>query len=153
MDFTYAPRHHWGTSLWSFIHTITINSHPKNVSHIEELNNKHAKEALDETIKINEKVIKILKMLKDLIPCPRCLSVYVIHLEYLDKIDLSTEMVLFKWSVELHNEVNKKLNKPIFTYQNALEMWTYKDFFWREYNKEVMPEQTIVNKQSTNNSE
>ena len=32
-------------------------------------------------------------------------------------------MILFKWSVELHNKVNHKLQKSQFTYQEALDKW------------------------------
>jgi hypothetical protein len=153
MDFVFSPKQDWGTPLWSFIHTITINSHPKRISNDEERNKEHTKDALEVTINYNKYVIQKLNALKELIICPTCLSTYIIHLGYLEDIDVSEEMVLFKWSVELHNEVNKKLNKPIFTYKNALEMWTRKNFFWREYNKETIHEDNIANEQTNNNAE
>lgn len=32
----------------------------------------------------------------------------------------------FKWTVDLHNAVNKKLNKPTVTFANAKKIWTNK---------------------------
>jgi hypothetical protein len=29
----------------------------------------------------------------------------------------------FRWSVEIHNKVNERLNKPLVTYEEALEHW------------------------------
>jgi hypothetical protein len=31
--------------------------------------------------------------------------------------------VLFKWSVDVHNMVNKKLEKPVVSYEEAKEFW------------------------------
>ena len=30
---------------------------------------------------------------------------------------------IFKWSIDVHNIVNKKLGKPVMTYEDALEHW------------------------------
>jgi hypothetical protein len=148
MDFIYAPKYHWGNALWSYIHSITIISHPKKVSDDEERNKSHREEVLEVIMMDNKFTIERLKALKALIVCPRCLSTYIVHLEYLDTIDVNEEMVLFKWGVDLHNEVNKKLGKPIFTYNNALEMWTHANYYWREYNKEIITEPIVTEEPS-----
>lgn len=93
-----------GTYLWSFIHTITIIDFKDN-----ELYNKNVK--------------RILKELQDCFPCKTCEIEYKKHIEKLDNIDLSKAMTLFYWSVDLHNAVNKKLNKPEWTYEMALMKW------------------------------
>ena len=36
-------------------------------------------------------------------------------------------MVLFYWTVDLHNSVNSKLGKQQFTYQQALNIWCNKN--------------------------
>ena len=30
---------------------------------------------------------------------------------------------LFKWSVDVHNTVNRQLEKPVFTYEEASQLW------------------------------
>jgi len=39
---------------------------------------------------------------------------------------LPQEYGVFKWTVELHNAINKKLNKPVVKYEDALS--SYKNF-------------------------
>jgi hypothetical protein len=39
---------------------------------------------------------------------------------------MNERMVLFKWSVDLHNEVNQKLNKQTWTYEQAVDHWCNK---------------------------
>ena len=135
MDYIYSPKPHWCEKLWGFIHLITINSHPKKVSHDENVNNDHIKQVLDITIDINKTIINKLKLIKDIIPCNKCLETYTNQLKQLDNINLSEQMALFKWSVDCHNEVNLKLNKPIISYDYALEIWTVNDYYYKEYNK------------------
>lgn len=50
---------------------------------------------------------------------------------------------LFKWSVDLHNIVNKQLNKPEISYDNAYE-------YWKKIS-EGKEEKVIVNKEKTPN--
>ena len=47
-------------------------------------------------------------------------------MERLENIDLSEKMVLFFWSVDLHNEVNIKLKKRQWNYKEAMEKWCKK---------------------------
>jgi hypothetical protein len=103
----YRAKEHWGSHLWSFIHTITIIDFENSEIH-------------------NNKILPILNNLKDCIPCYHCKELFIFYLNKLDKLDLKDNMILFKWSVDLHNHVNKKLNKPEWTYETALDKWTYK---------------------------
>jgi len=101
------PKFQWGTHLWSYIHTITV---------IDYANCENS------TIK----AIEILKNIKNVIQCPVCVKKYEEHLNKLDSIDPSQPMVLFQWAFELHNDVNKKLNKPEITYEEAINIWCNK---------------------------
>jgi hypothetical protein len=92
----YRSKSHWGSHLWGFIHSISIIDFENNESY-------------------NNNVKDILRGLKD---------TYKKYLERLEVIDSSKSMVLFNWSVDLHNEVNRKLNKPEWTYEMALMKWT-----------------------------
>jgi hypothetical protein len=40
--------------------------------------------------------------------------------------DSNDSLVLFRWSVHVHNTVNARLGKPIFTTEQAMEHWTTK---------------------------
>ncbi len=101
----YRSKSHWGSHLWGFIHSISIIDFENNESY-------------------NNNVKDILKELKDSLPCPKCKDTYKKYLERLEAIDSSKSMVLFNWSVDLHNEVNRKLNKLEWTYEMALMKWT-----------------------------
>ena len=103
----FIPKDHWGNYLWGFIHTITI------IDYNDEDNEKE-----------NRNAIGILKELKDCIPCPKCRDTYKVMLEKLDDIDLQRPMILFFWSVDLHNIVNNKLNKQSWSYEKALLKWS-----------------------------
>ena len=103
---SFRPKCDWGTHLWAFIHTITIID-------LGQDNRKHNSNALD-----------VLYGLQNCIPCLKCKDKYVKQLEKLADVNLDERMVLFRWSVDLHNEVNKKLNKEQISYETALEMWS-----------------------------
>jgi len=85
----------WGPIFWHTIHIVAL-GYPSNPSYAQK---RAAKE--------------FYESLGSLIPCPVCREHYVTHLQkmpltpHLDRRD-----DLFKWTVELHNEVNKLLGKP-----------------------------------------
>jgi len=88
---------HWGEYLWGFIHTITLNNDLKSV--------------------------ELLKGVTGVIPCDACKEMYINNLTLLNNLDLTEKLVLFHWSVDLHNKVNEKLNKPTITYGEAYDMY------------------------------
>lgn len=100
----YRPKHHWGRFLWGFIHTITVIDYEDNVE-------------------ATHNAIYSLKMLHEHIPCPKCRQTYMQHVNYLSHVDVREPMVLFYWSVDLHNAVNRKLGKRERTYREALLQW------------------------------
>lgn len=105
---SFRQRDNWGTHLWAFIHTITIID-------LGQDNRKHNSDAL-----------QVLYGLQNCIPCVKCRQKYVNYLEKLADVNLDERMVLFRWSVDLHNEVNSKLNKEQMSYEKALEKWSKK---------------------------
>jgi len=94
----------WGPYFWLTIHTIAL-AYPKEPSYSDK---KSAKE--------------FFESLQFLLPCPICREHLKDHLRknplgpHLDRRD-----DLFKWTVVLHNEVNKSLNKPILTELEAIQ--------------------------------
>jgi hypothetical protein len=95
----FRPKLHWGTPLWGYIHSLI-----KNTKDIEITN-----------------TIQILINLDKCIPCVKCIKIYSDSLLDID-INMNKDK-LFKWSVDLHNKVNKKFNKSEWTYEMALEEW------------------------------
>jgi hypothetical protein len=102
MNLINKPKYQWGPALWNFIHTISI------TNSIEQSNN----------------IRNMLQHIYNIIPCPSCTDLYKLHLTFLYTIDLSQPLSLFKWSVDLHNAVNKKLNKPIWSFEDARKYWS-----------------------------
>jgi hypothetical protein len=104
----YRAKNHWGSYLWGFIHTITIIDHD------------------EKTYNYNISVIEKLKAIHKIIPCSKCEPMYSLYIKKLDYLNLNEAMILFKWSVDLHNAVNKKLGQREWSYKKALEFWTKK---------------------------
>jgi len=85
----------WGPLFWHTIH-ITALGYPQNPSYAQK---RAAKE--------------FYESLSFLIPCPVCREHYQTHLQKMPLTPhLDTRQDLFKWTVELHNEVNTLLGKP-----------------------------------------
>lgn len=103
----FRPKDHWGPHLWGFIHSITIIDYESNETY-------------------NKNIREVLRELRDCFPCPTCKETYKKYIDKLDLLDMRHPMVLFKWSVDLHNEVNRKLNKPEWAYEMALMKWSKK---------------------------
>ena len=62
---------------------------------------------------------EFVNSLPGILPCPDCKE----HLrENLTKLPFDSKDP-FRWSVELHNAVNKRLGKPMVSYEKALEHW------------------------------
>jgi hypothetical protein len=96
----------WGPILWHTIH-VTALSYPSNPTYAQK---KAAKE--------------FYESLSELIPCPVCREHYKVHLQ---KLPLSPHLDrredLFRWTVELHNEVNQMLGKPIVSETESINFY------------------------------
>jgi Erv1 / Alr family len=60
------------------------------------------------------------------IPCPMCAGHFAEVLKENPFPDSDDPLVLFRWSVHIHNLVNARLGKPIFSPEQAMERWTTK---------------------------
>jgi hypothetical protein len=103
----HLPPEIWGPFFWHTIH-ITALGYPQEPSHAHK---KAAKE--------------FFESLKILIPCPICKDHYAQHLEkYPITPHLDKRSDLFRWTLLLHNEVNKTLNKPSFTEAQVIDHYS-----------------------------
>ena len=105
----YRATHHWGTPLWTFIHTLT------------------AIDSDEPAIQIRDsiKAIDILKSLSEIIPCHRCAQHYREFFQTeIEGRDRYGRMELFNLLVEYHNRINDKLGKQIMALEEARLLWT-----------------------------
>jgi hypothetical protein len=92
---------------WHTIHVVAL-SYPSNPTYAQK---RAAKE--------------FYESMAELIPCPICREHYKEHLK---KLPLSPHLDrrddLFRWTVQLHNEVNQMLGKPIVTEVESINYYT-----------------------------
>jgi hypothetical protein len=124
----HIPPQTWGPFFWHTIHIVAL-GYPTDPSH------GHKKAAKE-----------FFESLKFLIPCPICKDHYVEHMEkYPITPHLDRRSDLFRWTILLHNEVNKALNKRSYTEAEVLQyysrigasgrspVWTNDDFADADY--------------------
>ena len=99
----------WGPNLWVVIHTIALN-YPNNPSY--------------EQKRIHEDYFNNLVFL---IPCDKCRIHYRQHINNNPVVNhLKNSDTLFRYTIEIHNEVNKTLNKKIYSYDEAVNFYKIK---------------------------
>lgn len=101
----------WGPSAWKFLHTATF-----------------AYGSNDGTITAAEKIAarSLFESLKHLLPCKNCCSHYcsaLVERPLTDQI-LDSRESLSRWFVEIHNDVNVRLGKPVMPYEEAVKIYT-----------------------------
>ena len=100
----------WGPSGWTFLHTITLN-YPNNPN--------------DE---IKMKYKELFENLQYTLPCEKCAIHYKENLKkYPLEPVLESKELLVKWLIDIHNEVNKKNKKKIYSYEEVNKV--YKDMY------------------------
>jgi hypothetical protein len=101
----HRPLHHWGTTLWAFLHTITVID-------------------FDEQKRMTDPIIECLRGIDKIIPCHKCAAHYREFFQ--TKIDGTQfeRMELFYVFVDYHNVINQKLGKPIMSHAEAVLLWT-----------------------------
>lgn len=103
----------WGPKLWFVIHTIALN-YPNNPTY--------------EDKRVTEEFFNNLKYT---IPCGKCKIHYRQRLERNPIINyLDSKESLFRYTIDIHNQVNKSLGKKIYTYDEVVEIYR------EHYNKE-----------------
>ena len=96
----------WGSYFWFTLHTVTL-AYPNNPDYINKRN-------------YNDFFLS----LQNILPCKLCQKHYREHLQqYPIASSLDNKESLVKWCFNLHNTVNKSLNKPIFTYEEFIEKY------------------------------
>ncbi len=106
----FRSKHHWGTFLWGLIHTTSIVDFE--MPEVQE--------------RVTLQALETLRSVASCIPCKACSNHY---LEYVNRFleqddNVKKRMALFEYMVEFHNQVNRKLNKPEMTLEQAKEEWT-----------------------------
>jgi len=103
----HIPPEAWGPFFWHTMHIAAL-GYPTNPSYAHK---KAAKE--------------FFESLQMLIPCPICQDHYK---EFLEKYPITPQLDrrsdLFRWTILLHNEVNKTLKKPTFTETEVLQYYS-----------------------------
>jgi cbb3-type cytochrome oxidase subunit 3 len=92
----------WGPSLWNSIHYIAL-GYPEN----------------NPSDNISSKYVQFFKSLSVVIPCDEC-KIHFNQMLINYPPNLKSKETLFKWSVDIHNLVNKRLNKKELTYEEAI---------------------------------
>jgi len=101
----------WGPHAWIFLHSLTFN-YPK-----------------EPTEKDKQIYVSFFKSLENILPCEKCAYHYKRHLEeYPIEEALETRETMVQWLISIHNEVNKELGKPLYTYDQVIEEYKYKMF-------------------------
>ena len=101
----------WGPHAWIFLHSLTFN-YPK-----------------EPTEKDKQIYVSFFKSLENILPCEKCAYHYKRHLEeYPIEEALETRETMVQWLISVHNEVNKELGKPLYTYDQVIEEYKYKMF-------------------------
>jgi mitochondrial FAD-linked sulfhydryl oxidase len=92
----------WGPGLWLALHSITLN-----YPHYP-------------TEKEKEEITNFFILTGKVLPCFYCRDNFRRHLkEYPINVDSKTELV--NWLIDIHNDVNKEIGKPVLSRKEALE--------------------------------
>jgi hypothetical protein len=112
----------WGSHGWNFIHNIAL--------------------GYDDKYNYQQKsnYINFFNILGDVIPCEKCSKHYK---DYIIKNppNINNKDSLFKWTVDIHNNVNKILNKKQISYKEAYNIWLNK----KKYNNNFINYKQIIN--------
>lgn len=119
----------WGPSFWAFFHVITLN---------------YPNEPSTEDMDMAQKLVKAIYYV---LPCQMCSDHYYKNLKInpLKKEDVSSKKSFILWFINLHNDVNRMLNKKSMSFDtamakiNGLTKYKYIDMFIRVLNKIDIP--------------
>jgi len=90
----------WGPSAWKFLHVMTF-MYPDNPSLEEQTSAEN-----------------LFQSLRKLLPCERCRTHYEEEI-ILSPPNVLSKSTLSKWLVNLHNRVNVRLGKTVYSYEQA----------------------------------
>jgi hypothetical protein len=96
----------WGSSAWTFLHAISF-AYPE-----------------DPSPEHKEAALNMFSSLQLLLPCGECCSHYCSTFQ---RSELSSHLhsreAFSKWLVEFHNQVNRRLKKPEYSYEKAKQIF------------------------------
>jgi hypothetical protein len=92
----------WGPSAWTFLHAVSF-AFPD-----------------DPSPEHKEAALNLFSSLQLLLPCGDCCSHYCSSFQRKDLMEhLHSRETFSKWLVSFHNQVNKRLKKPEYSYEQA----------------------------------
>lgn len=100
----------WGPPGWRFLHSVTL-AYP-----------------LKPTLQQKNETKRFFLDLKNVIPCSTCREHYKGHLAkrpITDKV-LANRQNLVCWLIDIHNDVNRMLKKPVMKYNTAIKLYQTK---------------------------
>ena len=104
----------WGKHAWIFLHSVSMN-YPDNPSKLDK-----------------DRYKNFFESIQYILPCEICKTHYANHI---NKIPINTALNsrrdLVEWLINVHNEVNKYLNKPILSYDTVI------DYYKKLYNGDI----------------
>lgn len=119
----------WGPHLWHVMHVVAL-TYPDYPSNIQKKQYRTFYESLQYTI-----------------PCLKCKENYINHLAE-KPINLNSRIELFVWTVDIHNMVNKILNKPQLTSSEAMkhitESYRHENFIEHFNSKGITKKKGVV---------
>jgi len=95
----------WGRPGWKFLHAVTF-AYPNNPD-----------------LKTKIRYRRFFKMLKYVLPCPLCRSHYAKLVQHLGLGHMKNTSTLSRWLVDVHNKINVKLGKKVFSYDEVKQMY------------------------------
>jgi len=103
----HVPPEVWGPFFWHTIHIVALGYPP------------------DPTYSDKKATKDFFESLQNLIPCPICRQHYTSHMTKLPiGPSLDSRKDLFRWTVDLHNEVNEMLGKRKYTETEVIQYYT-----------------------------
>ena len=71
-----------------------------------------------------ENLVNFVECYKAIIPCMSCRQHFEEVLASNPVPEVTNPVELFAWTVDVHNLVNKSINKPVLTHEEAYQIWT-----------------------------
>lgn len=97
----------WGPHFWFVLHFITFN-YPDNPTTYDKQSHK-----------------VFFESVKDILPCEKCRRHYRNHIaQFPLEVALDNRIDLIKWLIQVHNIVNKSLNKPEYSLKDVLYIYS-----------------------------
>jgi len=96
----------WGSSLWTFLHYLSL-AYPENP-----------------TVDEQEEVFNFLASMQKIIPCEKCRKNFLKHLDSMEVEVLTTRENFVRWLFNIHNLVNADTSKPNFSYDEFIKKYS-----------------------------